>query len=435
MELILKTYSDATKRFLLAAKHAELHALEQLSSNCRVVIAVAEVVHQLQKERGSSNIYLASSGERFANQRLNQVQKSEAAERDLRSLLKAHFLQGDDYAADMRVLNSITIALQGMDNLELLRISIMQKEITSLQSTQAYSRLIAACLKVIFEAADVASDPTITRMLVSLFNFMQGKEYAGQERAWGAIGFAETHFNKSLCEKLTQLQQAQQHSLDVFLEFAQPQCNALWQKISQHTSTKELGQLRGMIKQLADGSPIASELSEIWYDIATQRIDQMHKLEEQLAQQLLVQANCRVDEAKSELFDHKKRLKNLEAATVQNPTPLLMLFDPQMPGLIGTDATSLSSSDKNDELTSHRSFYDLLQEQAQRIKNISHELEEAKRAITEQKNIDRAKLLIMQQWGLSEAQAYRRLQKSAMDKNIKIAEMASQVLKATGVAQ
>ena len=52
--------SDATKRFLLAAKHAEITVLEQLSSNCRIVIAVRELIHELQKERGASNIFLAS---------------------------------------------------------------------------------------------------------------------------------------------------------------------------------------------------------------------------------------------------------------------------------------------------------------------------------------------------------------------------------------
>ena len=40
--------SDATKRFLLAAKHAEITVLEQLSSNCRIVIAVRELIHELQ---------------------------------------------------------------------------------------------------------------------------------------------------------------------------------------------------------------------------------------------------------------------------------------------------------------------------------------------------------------------------------------------------
>ena len=79
---------------------------------------------------------------------------------------------------------------------------------------------MAGLLTVIFEAADIASDPTITRTLVALFNFMQGKEYAGQERAWGAIGFAETHFDKRLCEKLCTLQQAQLHHFSVFQEFA-----------------------------------------------------------------------------------------------------------------------------------------------------------------------------------------------------------------------
>lgn len=35
------------------------------------------------------------------------------------------------------------------------------------------------------EAADVAADPAVSRLLVALFNLMQGKEFAGQERADG----------------------------------------------------------------------------------------------------------------------------------------------------------------------------------------------------------------------------------------------------------
>jgi AmiR/NasT family two-component response regulator len=59
---------------------------------------------------------------------------------------------------------------------------------------------------------------------------------------------------------------------------------------------------------------------------------------------------------------------------------------------------------------------------------MERELEEAKRAIQEQKLIGRAKLVIMEQFGLSENSAYRRLQKQAMSENTTIAIIASKIV-------
>lgn len=84
-----------------------------------------------------------------------------------------------------------------------------------------------------------------------------------------------------------------------------------------------------------------------------------------------------------------------------------------------------------ENLSAHRSFYDLLCDQTEHIKNMSVALEEARQAITDQKCIDRAKLLIMQQWQLTEDQAYRRLQKTAMDQNCRLIDVAERVVKAT----
>ena len=61
----------------------------------------------------------------------------------------------------------------------------------------------------------------------------------------------------------------------------------------------------------------------------------------------------------------------------------------------------------------------------------SRELEEAKRAIQEQKLIGRAKLVVMEQFGLSENNAYRRLQKQAMSENTTIAAIAAKIVNIT----
>lgn len=60
--------------FLVAARQHEMAALEQLGEACALVVAMSGLVHALQKERGLSNMVLASGGaqgaELLAPQRL-----------------------------------------------------------------------------------------------------------------------------------------------------------------------------------------------------------------------------------------------------------------------------------------------------------------------------------------------------------------------------
>ena len=57
-----------------------------------------------------------------------------------------------------------------------------------------------------------------------------------------------------------------------------------------------------------------------------------------------------------------------------------------------------------------------------------NELHELGQALQDRKCIDCAKALLMQRQGLSEAQAYARLRKTAMDKNLKLVEVAQRIL-------
>ena len=140
-----------TALFLLAAKQAEIKALQQLSTNCLLVTSISELVHQLQRERGISNIFLASGCELFALQRQQQLLQSVQAEQQLRTTLNKQYLQGEEPCHSSRLLSGISLALQGVDHLAGLREQIQQQKIAPLQATEAYSRLIAAWLAVILE--------------------------------------------------------------------------------------------------------------------------------------------------------------------------------------------------------------------------------------------------------------------------------------------
>ncbi|WP_066962406.1 nitrate- and nitrite sensing domain-containing protein [Microbulbifer sp. Q7] len=424
----MPNHSEDAEKFLLAAKRSEIQALERLASSCELVTTVSDLVHQLQRERGISNIYLVSSGHRFAALRREQIREGTRSADTFRQLLHDQYLQSDRCSSprDMRLLNSIAYSLHGLDELEELRRHIDAFEVNALGSTDAYCRLIAGLLSVVFEAADVADDPEVTRLLVALFNFMQAKEFAGQERAWGAIGFAGSRFDEKLHLRLEQLQDCQRRSLEVFLEFAGETEESSWQEIVDSEASRDLNRLRRVIAGLKNGEPISPEVSEVWYQLATARIDAMHGVEDAMAARLLQVSRQRVADAQSELGHHRAQLQKMKSSDWGRVPALAVLFDPEVPGLYGRAETAAVPALNGQNLT--HSLYDLIRSQVAHIQRVNEELEETRRALTERKLIERAKGVLMRSLRLSEDDAYRTMQQRAMEMNLRLADVAQKII-------
>jgi hypothetical protein len=425
----MNRYSDTTKQFLLATKRAEIEALHQLASNCQVIAFLCELIHQLQRERGISNIFLISKSTRYCEQRRKQIEASINTEEMLRSQLKAKYLQISDSANNMRLFNLIALALQDMDHVQSLRRKIENQRLTAAQSTRAYCRVISALLAVVFEASDVASEPKITQQLVALFNFIQGKEFAGQERAWGVVGFSQSTFDKKLCERIKQLEVSQLNSFDTFYEFALEQDSQQWQSLENADSVEPLSQMRSMIQQLVNGSPVAAEISEVWYELTTARIDKMHSVEEQLSAGLLNETKSRAAMVEEELLNHRKRVNT---AAKKNSDMDYWLSTQVTASEDAKDTLQLSyaqTHNQTEQSTGNRAFYDLIREQSDHIKQMELELDAAKQAFIDHKKIDRAKLLIMQEMNFDESEAHRVIQKRAMDDQTSLIAIAEVIIK------
>jgi response regulator NasT len=68
--------------------------------------------------------------------------------------------------------------------------------------------------------------------------------------------------------------------------------------------------------------------------------------------------------------------------------------------------------------------------QAERIKPVLDELEGTRLKLAERKLIDRAKGILMARQGLTEDQAFQKLRTMAMNKNLKLADLAQRILDA-----
>ncbi|WP_432697408.1 nitrate- and nitrite sensing domain-containing protein [Marinobacterium sp. YM272] len=409
----------STEDFFLASKRSEIASLKQLMASCTLVTQVSNLIHELQRERGLSNLFLSSGGTRLSEQRHAQVTSSRQAEAALRAGLDLIDIDAGPLAGRARLFNNIAHVLQGLDALPGLRQGVDEQSLSARESTQAYSRLMQALLSVIFEAADISDDPEITRELVAMFNFMQGKEYAGQERAWTVSGIATGEFSAELLDQLRNLVAAQDHCFNTFKEFCKPPQLKAWTALQSSAETTEFMRLRQVIARIEPGSGVPPDISEVWYDLATQRIDAMQTLEQELADVLLELSAQRVEQADQEL---KQQRDTLAALDTPATSPLTMLLGSGGPlqenlpqtGSVGPDWV--------------RSLYGLVQQQSESLKKMNDELSAARQALYERKKLERAKGLLMQYQGLDEEQAFRTLQQSAMTQNKRLIDVAERVI-------
>ncbi len=75
-----------------------------------------------------------------------------------------------------------------------------------------------------------------------------------------------------------------------------------------------------------------------------------------------------------------------------------------------------------------RPIMDVAMARFEHEQSLRQELQSARSELQDRKTLDRAKGLLMQRQGLSEQEAYEKLRKSAMDKGLKLADVAQRML-------
>lgn len=409
--------------FLLLARRREISELQALAHTSGMVAVIGRLVHQLQRERGASNVYLGSNGLRFAEQHAAQVAASNQAQVEAKRCFEA-FLQTDASATgSSRLFGRLAVVVQELQTLTALRAKIAARTIKLIEATPVFSRLIAGLLEVVFEAVDGARNPAISRILLALFNFMQGKEFAGQERAVGAGCFAAGHAGVAERHELNRLIDAQEHCFRVFSEFAPPAPLAEWLAVQQNPALILLEQLRRLALTRSADAVTAGDLGERWFDGCTHRIELMTTVEAALVEALRTACALAIAEAQS-LLRQQQQLLAAHPARAHALPPLHSEAHGHALAADGDGARAIIRYGSQLE----RSMLDMLLEQNARLQEMGEQLATVRSALDERKLIERAKGVLMASRGLNEAEAHARLRQMAMSGNRRLIDIATAVL-------
>lgn len=438
--------------FLVAARRCEVRELEQLARSCALVQAVSELVHRVQAERGCSNLHLASGGTRFEAERTACAAASVEAEAAVRAWLhQADILDSAGErapAGGARLFTRIALALHGLDALPGLRATIAAGRCAPPDATQRFTQVIAALLELVFEAADVAADPAISRVLVALFNLMQGKEFAGQERAAGAAAFAAGGMGGAPEPDLLQLIELQEACLERFATFCPPEVRSAWDAARQAMPLAELERLRRKLLAAGQGGALPATLAEPWFACCSARLDHLRVIEDLLAGGLRAACAARIAALQRDPDDPEALVRMLEE--VADGFPAFRAAGPgelagasaeveeratgraaetrgaERPGASQCGRSELAADPFGPRLT--RSIVDVLQAQSRRLQAMSEELAAVRASLDERKLIDRAKAALMRHQGLSEDAAYRLMRQTAMNQGRRLPDVARAVL-------
>ncbi len=410
--------------FLMAARRCEIAELQQLALTGALVGAIGELVHALQHERGLANLFLADHEGRFGLAWQAQTRTSDAQTSTLRECFDALDVAAPGLGQGARLFSRIAWVLQGLDALPRLRAHIAARDWTPSRTTAAYVRLIAGLLAVVFEAADSAGDPGLSRQLVALFNLMQGKEYAGQERATGVALFAAGRARADAQQHLLHLVEAQESCLQVARDFTGETLQSCWTLADEAPTLARIERMRRILCTAADQGPLESALGTEWFESCTRRIDALRTVEVQIAIALRHQGEARIDTARTELEALRQR------GTFQAPTEAedMAFLEDGSGALVWHRDAAETGIDPAYGAPLARSTVALLREQSRRLQAISEKLATARASLQERKHVERAKGLLMAHRGISEDDAHKLLRQIAMNQNRRIVDVADAFL-------
>lgn len=417
--------------FLVTAKHCEIADLSQLAQSASLVDTTARLVHGLQRERGLSNLYLAPQGESVLAPLQAQVSQCLRLEDDLRTRYESLCPAVGRPGHGARLFNRVAYAVQGLDALATLRNRVASRQWLGPQATAGYVKLIAGLLAVVFEATDSATDPDVSRLLVTLFNFMQGKELTGQERALGAGLFASGVAVASQQQRWLHTIESQTRCFQISQKFASPDARTCLHNADALHVLAEIEHLRRVACTTPDGAALDTAHGPRWFELCTLRMDAMRRCEEQLVAHLLTLCESKMQQARRDIAQWSALQTPPQAATLSGWCHAdADFFNPYAPTAAPTHPANeppLTADTPHGPLLG-KTILDLVHEQNQRLQAMEAELGTARASLLERKVIERAKGLLMAHRRLSEDDAHKLIRDTAMQQGKKMLDVAQAIL-------
>ncbi|MEF8760839.1 MAG: nitrate- and nitrite sensing domain-containing protein [Candidatus Accumulibacter sp. UW25] len=283
----ISTVLDKTRQ---AQEMAALKELANFSAN------IGALVHQLQKERGMSAGFIGSKGANFASElsaQRSEVDKSRAAfEKQLGSFSASAFGE--------KLFSKLNEAGEQLRDLSSKRQAVSAFGIGAAEAIAYYSNTIAHLLAVTGQTSSLSNDKSVSRVANAYNALLQGKELAGIERATLSNVFGADKFSPEMLVRFLTISSAQQSSLEAFQRFSSPAQAALFKSKMTAPAVDEATRIKKSAIDNMSNASLGMD-AKVWFAKATDRINLLKEVEDQVANDLVATVEARQSEARQSM--------------------------------------------------------------------------------------------------------------------------------------
>ncbi len=282
--------------FLFDELSLRLHTQQQMH-DITVLVKVARqnglLAHELQKERGMSAGYLGSKGTAFADKLPQQRGLSDGQIQQWQGLLAT--ISTTEYPL---VNDALGRARNNIARLADIRSQVTNQQIELADTLKFYTGTIRELLAISALASRYTSDGEISRDLQAYYNFLQGKERAGIERAVLSNAFGADRFAKGLYPRFIRLETEQAAFLNTFEAFSTEQSLTGYRAFRSSKEEQAVADYRAIAHEKADSGGFGQQATE-WFAASTARINLLKGIEDSLETDLLAAAEAKHDAAQA----------------------------------------------------------------------------------------------------------------------------------------
>lgn len=258
---------------------AEMESVKPLAE---LAVKASGLVHETQKERGYTAGFLGSKGKKFVTelpaQRKHTDQRRAELEVFLTNFDSAAY--GDEFSAKLNEAMGLLSQIGGK------RSAVSVMGISAKEAIGYYSGFNASMLALIGHMTALTNDGKLSRAIAAYYNFLQGKERAGIERAVMSNTFARNDFGPGMYDKFSDLVTRQDTYNTVFLSLATPGAKAFYAGQMRDSAVAEVERMR-QVAYTAKGNFDIDPVH--WFKTITTKINRLKDVENWLSEQLVSQ--------------------------------------------------------------------------------------------------------------------------------------------------
>ncbi len=262
------------------------------------VETISAFVHELQRERGLSALFVASKGANAAAELPQQRERTNAQ----RQKIQPVWTELRQTRLNKEFMSIVDQAEAAARELDAMRAKISSLTATAQESGGYYTDAIAKLIAIAGELSSLSTRGDIAMAMDAYVQFMQGKERAGQERATGAAGIGAGRFDSTTFARFVSLSAAENAYFGAFKAAANENMRAAFDKAIAGKAGEDIARMRQQIVMGGMSGELAGLNADTWFGAATTRIDQLKAFEDEIGASLIGLANGVYQEATSGLM-------------------------------------------------------------------------------------------------------------------------------------